>query len=830
MNKKNTILIVFDELTNYNNLPNDFVKTLKGYNLFKKKCVEFTNIQTSRQQCAPSRSTIITGTYNTGLQDNVEFNYQYEYIPNLSYEVETIGKIYKKNKYDITSYYGKQHLDSKLSTGLYQSPTFNTETNSAMNIYGYDNFNVFGDTYYSPKHGLLSDNQIISYILPPNSSNYDYIENGIKYSGIVPFIKARLKDKLTFYIECHISNPHDTNHYIQNYSEIPGSTMNQFPTPFYFDQINEYNLPNVYEINQKNKYAVPQHPNLLNNYFETNYSAYKNNPYYLPFLTSFELDYATNPKINSINPLFAGTYYGLRSNMTIAKSQDDIANWKNLINNYYGLILEADSYLEKLYYFFEENKIFETSNIIIIADHGDQMSAHGLKQKQMPFKESSNVPCLIYSPNLSKKIIGKSIDLYGSLVDILPTQLVLNNLETVCEFDGKSLLSWNDGENGLELDINICEHRHYIPLNIVNSTMYIPNYFFYLQWYYDSVQSDQQIQLTSNPKNYFEYQSSFTSIIVNVDGTTYKFGRYYSILSIIKYFLLFNKDQNKFCKNKLIKYIISVKPLSVKSLIIYFKNAFTDIFAFEEGLDIIFNDFGDSNIYILYYYYAFIANTLNTNNNFINLIPGCFSSWNENSKLNIFTYLLYDIDNDPNECYNLLDPKNIDWVNIKLKNQLNDLLNFALSEKNCTKFITIIAENTILSLANLIYLVGGFLTKKFLDNKSFDLLGFVGGENIIDGSLTNKFLSGLIKLQFDYLNKINKFPIFSANLFDNINNIYYVGQITYIKFIHENLYFFKNFIFSEGLPNFQKLQYVPLNNNILPYVIVYKIFCDDKNI
>ena len=288
INKRNTILIVFDELTNYKNLPKDFVKLLKGYNLFKNKCVEFSNIQTSRQQYTPSRATIITGIYDTGLQDNIDYIYQYKYFPNLPYDIETTGKIYKNNNYDITTYYGKQHLDSKLATSVYETPTFNSATYSAMKIYGYDKFNVFGDTYYAPAHGLLSDNQVLSYILPPNSLDYDYIENHTKYSGVIPFIKARLQDKKSFYIEAQYTNPHDTNHFIQNYSQIPSSTMNQFSSPFYFEQIKEGNIENIYNINQENQYAIPTHPNLLNNYFENNYNAYKSNLYELPFLTSIK--------------------------------------------------------------------------------------------------------------------------------------------------------------------------------------------------------------------------------------------------------------------------------------------------------------------------------------------------------------------------------------------------------------------------------------------------------------------------------------------------------------------------------------------------------------
>ena len=814
--KRNTILIVFDELTNYKNLPKDLLKLLKGYNLFKKRCVEFSNIQTSRQQCTPSRSTIMTGIYNTSLQDNIDYNYQYDYFPNLPTNLETSGKIFKKNGYDITSYYGKQHLDSKLATSVYTTPTFNTASNNAMDIYGYDKFNIFGDTYYSPGHGLMTDNQVISYILPPNSEDFDYISKGVKLSGVIPFLKARLSDRKSYYIECHITNPHDTNHFIQNFAQIPSSQMNQFSAPFYFNQIKEEGVSNIYEINKNNQYAVPKHPNLINNYFENNYDDYKSNKNKLPFIESFELDYALNPLTNSYNPLFIGTYNALISNMTLAESQNDIKSWKNLINNYYGLVLEADSYLEKLYYFFEENHIFENNNIIIIADHGDQLSAHGLKQKQLPFKECSNVPCLIYSPDLCKKLIGKEVDFYGSLVDILPTQIEMNSLKVSSSFDGKSLLKWNK----CKLELNIYEHQNYIPLNIVNSSMYTLNYFFYVQWYNTNYNGQ---SLSSNPKNYFEYQSSFCTVIVDIKGTKYKFGRYYSIYSQILYFLFINKLQNRFSKINFIEYIISIKPLSLDDLILYIKENFNQVFTFEEGLNIIYNDFGDSNIYILYYYYAFIANILNNNNNFVYLTPGCQSSWEINNELNIFSYLLYNLDTDPSECFNLLDPKNIDLVDIDLKIQLNNLLNLSILEKNCQELVTIIAENNILSLGNILYLIGGIIDSVLTDSKNLELLGYIGGNSSIDGFINNSTLDSFNKLLLNATNNIGKSPLEPYYLFDSKNNIYFVGDENYIKLIYNNLPFFKNTILVKGFPDLKNNNFIPIKFNLLPYLQGFKI-------
>lgn len=811
MIKRNTILIVIDELINYKNLPKEITNKLRGYQLFKKKCIEFTNIQTSRQQCSSSRSTMMTGIYNTGIQDNVEFSYQYNYIPFLPIDIETTGKIYKNNNYDLTSYYGKQHLDYKFGPSIYSTPTFNTNTSNSMKIYGYDKYNCFGDIYYDLKNGLLNDNNTFSYELPINSQDFDYVDNGIKYSGIIPFLKARIIDKKSFYLEYHIVNPHDTNHYIQNFKDSPSGNMNQFPSPFFFEQINEENVSNPFYFNDDNKYAVPNYPNLLKNYFQDNYESYKTNKFDLPFLTSFELDYAISPKINSYNPLFIGSYYGIKFNMTIPESQEDIKSWKNLINNYYGLLFEADSYLERLYYFFEENNLFDTTNIIITSDHGDQLSAHGIKQKQLPFKECSNIPFLIYSPVLAKNLIGSTCDLYGSLTDLLPTSIVLNNLNSESIFDGISLLTWKNDK----LCINYCEHYNYVPLNIVNSTMYALNYFFYLQWFNNSY--DGQI-LSSYPSNYFEFQSSFYDIIVKINGINYKFGKYYSIYSIIYYQLFINKNQNIFNKKNFVKFVLSNNFISKLQTEIYIINFFPDIFTFEQGLQILCQDFSNMyNFYLFYIYYGFISDTLNTINDFVYLIPGSLSSWEINDNLNIFTYFLYDLDNDPSESFNLLDPKNINYVDLDLKNKLNDSINLTLKDKNCTTLKTIISVDTIIKLANILYSIGGFITSK--SNISvYEILGTLIGTSALDTKITDlkkEFMHSKLNIFEKKINDTNF--ILPYHIYFNHNDSYIVGDFNYINFIYNNLPYFKNSSLYKGMPIVSTLHYDFISNNLFPY-------------
>lgn len=816
---RNTILIVFDELTNYANLPKEITNNLKGYQLFKKIGVEFNNMQTSRQQCTPSRSTIMTGIYDTGLQDNIDYNYQYDYIPRLPTNLETNAKAYKNNKYDVTAYYGKQHLDTSLATSVYDTPLFCTATTSGMKQYGYDKFNVYGDIYYQNVHGFLTDNQTISYIMPPNSTEYDYYskKTKMKYSGIIPFIKARMEDKKSWYVECHITNPHDTNHYYQNISQTPSSVMNQFPTPFIEKQAEEADVPNPYYLNADAPNAVPQHSNLLKNYFESNYNEYKTNKSSLPFYESYEYDYVISPNINSYNPFFIGTYYALTNNMTLSESQSNVKDWKNMINNYYGLLFEADSYLEKLYNFFDANGLFETTNILIIADHGDQLSAHGLKQKQVPFKECSNVPCIIYSPDLSCKIIGKSSSVPCSLVDIFPTQATLNNLKTSNETDGKSLLVWDKDK----LKINYCEHKYYNPVCIVDSTMYALGYFMYLIFEVNN----KNLDYISRPKNFFEYQSSYVSIITTINGIKYKFGRYYSINSIISYFLTQNPTYDTFTKVNLLEFLSNSDLVSKVSAIEYFDNNFPVNFSFQDGLNILDGDFTyKSNYYLFYYYYSFIAEKLNAINNYKLLVPGCNSSWEENYNSGLFSYFLYDLTNDANEIKNLFDPKYIADIDIELKEGLNNILNYSQKEKNCAEIKTILPVNIYLQLAELLYILGSILYPVNIVQNNMDLLTTLAGTSVIDGFVrpqTTEFFNRLISIFL--LNLKSRDYINPSYIFNAGNNIYYVGETPYIEFLFNSLPYFAGTIFNSGNPDLTGLTYITIDLGIFSNLTEYKI-------
>lgn len=213
----NLLFIMCDELIAFHNLPEEILKDMKGFNAFRKKGIEFTGIKANRQMCSPSRSCFITGQINTQIQDNIDLKYQYDYVSKLNEKLNTIGKEFKKNNFS-TCFYGKQHLDNKLSTENETLPIFSSNTNGSMKTYGFDNYSSFGDPYYYSNEGFLGDCLLTEMIMPVNSVNYDYYceKTKNKLSGIIPFLKSKKQNNEKFFLYGSFQNPHDIQQAWQN--------------------------------------------------------------------------------------------------------------------------------------------------------------------------------------------------------------------------------------------------------------------------------------------------------------------------------------------------------------------------------------------------------------------------------------------------------------------------------------------------------------------------------------------------------------------------------------------------------------------------------------
>jgi arylsulfatase A-like enzyme len=730
-----TILIVMDELIAYHNLPRSLTDELKGYQAFKKIGVEFTNIHNNRQQCSASRASFFTGEINTGIQDNIDQSYQFDYVPAVAPEFDTIAKVYKKNSDYKTAYFGKSHIDSAMAIPSFELPQINTNSRGAMKKYGFDTFSTFGDTFYATSEGIFNDNRELECIMPPNSTEYDYCDpvTGKKYNGMIPFLKARLADGKKFHAQYHIINPHDTSEFIQNFATYTTSTRRktQFFAPFLKEQTIDAGNTDPYFYDATFPDAYIKHKNLTTNYFEKTYNEYKNNKKTLPYLESFELDYVSDPVHNNIFPWYVTMQQSFAQTLTLANNQQDIAGWKNLINNYYGLVIEADTYLYIIYTFLKQNNLLQRVSIVITADHGDQMSAHGLKQKGFPFKESTNVPFVIYSPFFANELKGTKSHILGSLLDLNPTLEVLSNLQDKSKrFLGTSLVRWN---RHCFLQINKPQHEHYTVMNVINSTMFQATYVYYDSWYSAQPPAIQK-KVINSPKNLFEFICPYTMIITKHKEKQYKFCRYFTWRELFSYNFKHNPLLARPIDFSKMQSVIGVEKLAseISDLVALLQQH--KITTFDAGYRLLGND---GNNVLLFLFMLFIAIYVGSVLSHLYILPGSLSSYDELVENPQYAFFCYDMDDDPNEIINLATSNC--RHDMRLVYQLNAKMNIEIQTHKMSRFFYIIPRNSILLWIRTVLTFGSNFA--MYTPAQLNVFSSILGTNTMDVSFTEHSLS-----------------------------------------------------------------------------------------
>ena len=665
----NTLMLVMDQLVAYHMLPTAILDKMKGYQAFKKLGVEFTHIHNNRQDCSPSRGSFQSSQINIGIQDNIDQPYQYDYVKQLETNHDTIGKSFKTNKFDITGYYGKVHLVSTMASNLFLTPMFNSNTVGSMKQYGFDRFNMYGDAHYVRNEGYFGDSRDYQTIVNNAITDVDYTDpaTGQKYLGALPFLKARNEDRKSYHMQYHITNPHDTMHFWQNYSQTPTGSQLQYWSPFLEEQTVQAGYTNPYKFSNVFPNAYIQDTHLTTNYFEPTYYQYSNERRSLPFLSSYEADYATNPKQNSAFPFNVGMTQSFAINFSFPDDANDVKSWKNLVNNYYGLILEADNYVYNIFTYLEQNDMLREVSVIITADHGDMMGAHGLKQKGFPYKESTNVCCLVYSPFLPVSLRNTKSNVLGSLLDLAPTLEVLGNLTIKSsKFTGQSLLEWDDKELAIRSnDVSV--------VNIYNSWMTSGTYFTYAPWY-KKQDSTIQAKVYNSPETFFEYMCHFSMYMEKIEGVLYKYARFYTIREIFAYNFVYNDKlpvkltvdiiNNNIPKiiktNKLINFapdVTSLQTTIINWLIANRASDFTFSDMYDELKTVGTDVNNNKNSTILSIFMAAITEYLNDTLGLYLLIPGSGLSFQVVTADPHYYTFGFNLDDDPHELVNLLDPQ-----------------------------------------------------------------------------------------------------------------------------------------------------------------------------
>ena len=144
-------------------------------------------------------------------------------------------------------------------------------------------------------------------------------------------------------------------------------------------------------------------------------------PYYGPFndvhpIESVRLDPTVGEPLNDDVPL----RYRIREEVYRSRFAS-VDGYRSVKQHYLGLVTEIDrcigSVLEKI----EKLGIANRTTTVLTSDHGDMMSAHGLLGKGVMYEQAVAVPYLVQVPGLSPRSISQPV----SHIDFVPTMLDL---------------------------------------------------------------------------------------------------------------------------------------------------------------------------------------------------------------------------------------------------------------------------------------------------------------------------------------------------------------------------------------------------------------------
>lgn len=549
--KLNVLVIMLDELVMLETLPKKFRDSLPGYNALKKMGINFTNYHTNRQMCGPSRSVYMSGKIDTGIVDNVEQPWQFTCKQNIN-DLNSTGKIFSKNAPNhITCLYGKSHLDTKLIPNEQINVRFSTNTVHAMKSLGFDIFNTFGDNLHFG-HGMFSDPLTYNMSHPLDSISHDIMEDNMKYEGVMPFLKARQKDKKQFYLQGNFHNPHDIKHVqaVLNQNPAPIGDMSQYGVPYYNEQkaeglLSKTSTPNdsAYYFNEDDQDAYLKNPTLIKNWFkdfgDTTYEKYKTDSSTLLYSETMTDAYWSDTN-TSINPALYSLNLLLKYNFSVP-DKHMIVNWKNYQNAYLTMIQQVDLYIDGIIKYLKSSGLINTTSVILYSDHGESAGAFGLIEKGTPNKQSELIPLCICSPLLDDSLKGTSTDKLCSTIDINPTLMDLANIDNaiVENMDGNTLFTKNKNN---KLVLNPDENEG--TFCIINGWQLYSSIFHTLK------NKDELVKIKPDDSTVLWYDNSLlmkyasSQIIYNtfVGDTKYKLIIWYNLHALYKYDTQFNTD------------------------------------------------------------------------------------------------------------------------------------------------------------------------------------------------------------------------------------------------------------------------------------------------
>ncbi len=126
---------------------------------------------------------------------------------------------------------------------------------------------------------------------------------------------------------------------------------------------------------------------------------------------------------------------------------EDFNAWRASYAVYWGFVTMIDDMVGRVIDEMEEQGLLDDTIVIYTSDHGENLGAHGLWQKMVPYDESIRVPLIMRCPGSIAE--NSRTDMPACLVDVAPTLAALTDLQSNTDWPGRDLMraDWSDPNN-----------------------------------------------------------------------------------------------------------------------------------------------------------------------------------------------------------------------------------------------------------------------------------------------------------------------------------------------------------------------------------------------
>ena len=413
--KKNVVLIVMDQEKRWTNLPVEFPfsKELPYRNKLLKESVFYNRMTCNTNPCTPSRGVLYTSQHinQTGCFAN------FIDLPVDEKNTPTLGHMMRHAGY-YCCYKGKWHLGDGVNDlnarksfdkdgrpnikfgppggALNQSDEidYNLETQDNMEIYGFSDWQAFGDKWGMGLEGFKYD-----------SIYADSAKKWLETKG-----KELNQKNKPFFMAVNFINPHDIMFFLASAAQQKSKVdfENNFPGPFPAASFKFAPQTKMYE---KEFNILPK------------------------TLHSHEDGQELPAPMAFYKRLYDRTFGLMTTDEEYMTNLDYYLNCMRDSDRHLGTVLNA----------LEMNGMMENTVILLTSDHGEMAGEHSLRQKgQCIYKENIGIPFLIRFPSEVERKNITSNTLISS-IDVVPTILAIAGVQNIKQkypmIKGESILN-----------------------------------------------------------------------------------------------------------------------------------------------------------------------------------------------------------------------------------------------------------------------------------------------------------------------------------------------------------------------------------------------------